>query len=177
MARRSGPSFRALLFRCGEGAVQDTASLFRSSIVNKDSHTSSVPSSPCLSNKKTEPRSGHDLKLRTNYAQTQTSTHFQKPTPTPTPRRTHYTHQTTPQIRPISASMQGPPCSGVYKHIYVAPVQGSAPCPGDYSSIRSLSKLSSMMQKRPRTTGVGGRGRSPFNYLPTTGEIPPQKKD
>ena len=40
--------------------------------------------------------------------------------------------------------------------------EGSAPCPGDYSYIRSLWKLSSMMQKTPRTTGVGGRGRSPL---------------
>ena len=68
--------------------------------------------------------------------------------------------------------MQGPPCSGVYKHIYVAPVQGSAPCPGDNSYIRSLWNLSSMMQKRPTTTGVGGRGRSPLIRAPAPRPCP-----
>ena len=47
--------------------------------------------------------------------------------------------------------------------------EGSAPCPGDYSYIRSLWKLSSMMQKTPRTTGVGGRGRSPLIRAPAPG--------
>ena len=220
MARRPGPSFRALLFRCGEGAVCEPSGLEDRQrrelvffLVGSESNvrledrqlrelvflsvqkatlgtggrgpqawsvlqgpavsvwrrrrTSSVPSSPCLSNKKnwtplrTRPQASNKLRTNTNI-NTLPKTH----THTPTHRRTHYTHQTTPQIRPISASMQGPPCSGVYKHtyiyIYVAPVQGSAPCPGDYSYIRSLWKLSSMMQKTPRTTGVGGRGRSPL---------------
>ena len=94
-----------------------------------------------------------------------THTHSHKPTRTHTHTHTHtdtYTiYQTTPQIPPISASMRGPPCSGVYTNIY-------GPCSGLCSlsrrlviSIPSFWYLSSMMQKRPRTTGVGGRGGSP----------------
>ena len=123
----------------------------------------------------------HRHQASNTYAQTQTSTHLRKNThthvhthtytPTLTHTHTHinpHTHtdthtiyQTTPQLPPISASLRGPPCSGVYTNI----------C-GPYSGLCSLSRrlmihipsfwyLSNMMQKRPRTTGVGGRGGSP----------------
>ena len=101
------------------------------------------------------------------YTPTLTHTHSHKPTRTHTHPHTQthtdtYTiYQTTLQIPPISASMRGPPCSGVYTNIY-------GPCSGLCSlsrrlviSIPSFWYLSSMMQKRPRTTGVGGRGGSP----------------
>ena len=74
---------------------------------------------------------------------------------------TYTIYQTTPQIPPISASLRGSPCSGVYTNI-------CGPCSGLCSLFRRLMipipsfwYFSNMMQKRPRTTGVGGRGGSP----------------
>ena len=111
-----------------------------------------------------------------NYAQTQTSTHFQRHT------RTH-TH-CTPNYPPDTA----------HKCLYARPslfrslqTYICGPCSGLCSlsrrlvTIRSLCCLSSRSHERPRTTEVGGRGRSPlilyiyiYTYMvPAGGRQPP----
>ena len=69
------------------------------------------------------------------YTPTLTHTHSHKPTRkhTPTHTDTYTIYQTTPQIPPISASMRGPPCSGVYTNIY-------GPCSG-LCSVQETSDL------------------------------------
>ena len=66
---------------------------------------------------------------------TQHTTHAHIHTHTHTQRHIHYMPHYSPDL-PINASLRGPPCSGVYIYIYIlyiymAPIQGSAPCAGD----------------------------------------------
>ena len=154
MARRPGPSFRALLFRSGEGAVCEPSRL-------EDRQLRELV---FLSVQKAT--------LGTGGRGPQARSVLQSPAVSVWRRRRLWAFAAGRQTAQRASFLVGSESNVMHWGPWPAgPVrpsrpcclgEGSAPCPGDYSYIRSLWKLFCMMQKTPRTTRVGGRGRSPL---------------